>query len=523
MSSRSRNNSNKKWMLVAFSVVGAGLLFLVSSLESGDESSLSGTMTSRSAVSLENMEAAWAEAAALGSNRGHLDGVFEATIEAANATRSRLEHDLGLYFSRDENFDSETDCLVDQRSVTLEASSSASVQFRSKARLVDCLDAGPWYAAVRSADGTWHALESVYHVANGEAEVALEMMDSAVAPRSEMDVQLRIHRPMTVTGYDGLHEFPVDVWLEQGETLCLIESKKVSVERDPAAQQGQRWNTTLLNLTLSLKDAKKVDRASMQTSPFSMSELIETGRDCINCTPPKLEGSCRLSEGSMRVVVGPTDLGFKTILETYHHASPVVVETGVLEVSVRAGEVVHVTRTAYNPSLKEVAWNTESELHSDWLVGMQDQSLAARKPSTVGFTVSATDLAPGVYEGEIVVSVSDYYGTQSVVKTRVTVLPGRKVVSEESSSDLPISFALGNYPNPFNPSTTIRFELNERGRASLEVFDVSGRRVQVLHEGDLSQGVHEFRFNADNLPSGTYLYRLTTPTATKTETMTLVK
>ena len=98
-------------MLVAFSVVGAGLLFLVSSLESGDESSLSGTMTSRSAVSLENMEAAWAEAAALGSNRGHLDGVFEATIEAANATRSRLEHDLGLYFSRDENFDSETDCL----------------------------------------------------------------------------------------------------------------------------------------------------------------------------------------------------------------------------------------------------------------------------------------------------------------------------------------------------------------------------------------------------------------------------
>ena len=65
--------------------------------------------------------------------------------------------------------------------------------------------------------------------------------------------------------------------------------------------------------------------------------------------------------------------------------------------------------------------------------------------------------------------------------------------------------------------------MNERGRASLEVFDVSGRRVQVLHEGDLSQGVHEFRFNADNLPSGTYLYRLTTPTATKTETMTLVK
>lgn len=184
---------------------------------------------------------------------------------------------------------------------------------------------------------------------------------------------------------------------------------------------------------------------------------------------------------------------------------------------------MHVTRTAYNPSLKEVAWNTESELHSDWLVGMQDQSLAARKPSTVGFTISATDLAPGVYEGEIVVSVSDYYGTQSVVKTRVTVLPGRKVVSEESSSDLPTSFALGNYPNPFNPSTTIRFEMNERGRASLEVFDVSGRRVQVLHEGDLSQGVHEFRFNADNLPSGTYLYRLTTPTATKTETMTLVK
>lgn len=68
---------------------------------------------------------------------------------------------------------------------------------------------------------------------------------------------------------------------------------------------------------------------------------------------------------------------------------------------------------------------------------------------------------------------------------------------------------LGNYPNPFNPSTTIAFELFEPARVTLEVFDVQGRKIVDLMSDELvSAGTHQQLFNASNLSSGTYVYRL---------------
>jgi hypothetical protein len=68
---------------------------------------------------------------------------------------------------------------------------------------------------------------------------------------------------------------------------------------------------------------------------------------------------------------------------------------------------------------------------------------------------------------------------------------------------------LGNYPNPFNPSTTIAFELFEPARVTLEVFDVQGRKIVELMSDELvSAGTHQQLFNASNLSSGTYVYRL---------------
>lgn len=68
-----------------------------------------------------------------------------------------------------------------------------------------------------------------------------------------------------------------------------------------------------------------------------------------------------------------------------------------------------------------------------------------------------------------------------------------------------------NFPNPFNPSTMIRFEMPVAGRASLNVFDVTGRKVKGLVNENLSAGAHEVRFVADEaktLSSGIYLYQL---------------
>ncbi|NCP84567.1 MAG: T9SS type A sorting domain-containing protein, partial [Bacteroidetes bacterium] len=80
-----------------------------------------------------------------------------------------------------------------------------------------------------------------------------------------------------------------------------------------------------------------------------------------------------------------------------------------------------------------------------------------------------------------------------------------------------------NYPKPFNPSTTIRFSLNKPSFVSLEVFDVLGNRVKQLVEANLSTGKHEVQFDANQLSSGLYFYRLQVGNFVETKKMLLSK
>jgi hypothetical protein len=94
----------------------------------------------------------------------------------------------------------------------------------------------------------------------------------------------------------------------------------------------------------------------------------------------------------------------------------------------------------------------------------------------------------------------------------------------EVETSLTNSFALTNaYPNPFNPTTNIRFSLRESGNVSLAVFDVAGRHVKTLASGVFEAGSHDVTFSADNLPSGTYLYRLQTPAGPVSGSLVLLK
>ena len=98
--------------------------------------------------------------------------------------------------------------------------------------------------------------------------------------------------------------------------------------------------------------------------------------------------------------------------------------------------------------------------------------------------------------------------------------------SEEALKEapLPTKFALKpNYPNPFNPQTTIAFDLPARAEVKLAIYDLLGREVRVLVEGVREAGVHEVVFEANQLPSGTYLYRLETLAGSFVQRMLLVK
>ncbi len=81
-----------------------------------------------------------------------------------------------------------------------------------------------------------------------------------------------------------------------------------------------------------------------------------------------------------------------------------------------------------------------------------------------------------------------------------------------ATSDVPgaaaTAFLEQNHPNPFNPATDIAFNLARSGPVFLEVFDLSGRRVAGLVEGNLEAGRHQVLWEPRDLPSGTYVYRL---------------
>lgn len=97
---------------------------------------------------------------------------------------------------------------------------------------------------------------------------------------------------------------------------------------------------------------------------------------------------------------------------------------------------------------------------------------------------------------------------------------------EDRYEELPEEFLVGpNYPNPFNPSTTIPFELNEPAEVSAAVYDIMGREVAVLsNDQSFHAGEHTLTFNASGLTSGIYLFRLELSTGqTRTQKMILIK
>jgi hypothetical protein len=82
------------------------------------------------------------------------------------------------------------------------------------------------------------------------------------------------------------------------------------------------------------------------------------------------------------------------------------------------------------------------------------------------------------------------------------------------SKEMPENYALGqNYPNPFNPTTSITYELPEPSSVQLSVFNLLGQEVTTLIAADENSGAHTVVWNAmtnnnEQLPSGTYIYRL---------------
>ncbi len=98
------------------------------------------------------------------------------------------------------------------------------------------------------------------------------------------------------------------------------------------------------------------------------------------------------------------------------------------------------------------------------------------------------------------------------------------IVSSRTSNALPAGFDLSsNYPNPFNPSTSLDYTLPVATRVAIVVFNVSGEEVARLTDGEVPAGYHSVSWDATNSPSGVYYCRMTAGAYRGVKKMLLLK
>ncbi|MDZ7374373.1 MAG: T9SS type A sorting domain-containing protein, partial [candidate division KSB1 bacterium] len=182
---------------------------------------------------------------------------------------------------------------------------------------------------------------------------------------------------------------------------------------------------------------------------------------------------------------------------------------------------------------KDAGYSLEVVVHTD-MFGYEDGDTVKLSvviwdvdfASADAFNPDVSDYAPHWWGTQWAdANFEKYYMYREVILSEQTSVG----VASRDVASLPKRFELAqNFPNPFNPSTTIAYELPKTTRVKVEVFDVLGRRVATLFDGVQEAGSHQVTWDGrteagEPAPSGVYLYKLSTPDYSQIRKMLLVK
>jgi hypothetical protein len=195
------------------------------------------------------------------------------------------------------------------------------------------------------------------------------------------------------------------------------------------------------------------------------------------------------------------------------------------------GAVVSITDSS---DTFEITWEEAIDLNEEDVVLYQwieiGLVLSSGPLSTPAYSLSATEVL-GVMAGAD--SLTVMWSVKALGNQAEGFITCADTFSVTFVNDIPTSvetnipnefFVDQNYPNPFNPTTTIKFGMPSEGVVDLRIYDILGREVVTLINNESRKaGTYTFMFNASNLASGTYIYRLTTDDHVVTKKMLLLK
>ncbi len=200
--------------------------------------------------------------------------------------------------------------------------------------------------------------------------------------------------------------------------------------------------------------------------------------------------------------------------------------------------------STYNTALRTFFVLTESHISYAWQDCMDSLQFVMRKmyPDSLGMIFYDGTTAPtagmvvenqvsftipsGVVQAncELVAFVQDPITKEIFAAAVVPMDPSISALPGEERENIPAAFKLlQNYPNPFNPLTTIRFVLAKQTNVELTVYDAAGKRIRTLVNANMKAGEQAVQFEASDLASGVYFYRIKAGSFSETKKMLLIR
>ena len=148
------------------------------------------------------------------------------------------------------------------------------------------------------------------------------------------------------------------------------------------------------------------------------------------------------------------------------------------------------------------------------------------KYASLDYQVDCSGITPGDYYLRLVTNVNTDadFALANIINDNTTLAKKNFNKVNFTGSEIPITYDLAqNFPNPFNPSTIIRYQIPQDGIVTLKIYDILGAEVKTLVNEQKAAGKYEINFNASNFASGVYIYKIQAGSFTSSKKMLLIK